>query len=581
MTIERTCARSLDEGRAARPHRALRWLAGAAVGALALAAQGQGAEVAQPPSPPQAESAAEADRPDAATGVAELERAGAIIREINVIVDNVFDPRNPKEDKKLYHFANRVHIPTRPEVIRHALLFDEGDPFEVRVMNESERELRARGFLAEAHVEPRNYDPATNTVAVDVHVRDSWTLAPDLSFKHSGGQSEWGMGLEDRNLLGTGRFFNLSYKSTVDRDEVRLSYSDPNAFGSRVRLGGAFADASDGHRMEIGVERPFYALDTRWMLGGGIHNEERVDAMYDLGEEVDEFGHELKGYSVQGGWSAGFIDGAARRWLFGVTSEEDAFSPTIEKPQPILLPEDRKLVYPWIGWQLVQDDYKEMSKLNDIGRTEDVGLGVSLYFSIGFAEERFGSDRNAILYRATAQNGWEPAGHLLLVSGAASTRQEADGWMNSIVQANARYYLRQTENRLLTLAARVTAGNNLDGDKQVLLGGDNGLRGYPQRYQAGESSAIFSAEERFFTELYPWRLFRVGWAAFFDVGRVSGTDPRAQRSLGTLADVGVGLRLSSPRASGKSVVHIDLAFPLNGDPTIDTMQLVVETKGSF
>jgi hemolysin activation/secretion protein len=153
--------------------------------------------------------------------------------------------------------------------------------------------------------------------------------------------------------------------------------------------------------------------------------------------------------------------------------------------------------------------------------------------------------------------------------------------MNSIVQASARYYLRQTENRLLTLAARVTAGNNLDGDRQVLLGGDNGLRGYPQRYQAGESSAIFTAEERFFTELYPWRLFRVGWAAFFDVGRVSGTDPRAARSLGTLADVGVGLRLSSPRASGKSVVHIDLAFPLNGDPTIDTMQLVVETKSSF
>jgi hypothetical protein len=76
-------------------------------------------------------------------------------------------------------------------------------------------------------------------------------------------------------------------------------------------------------------------------------------------------------------------------------------------------------------------------------------------------------------------------------------------------------------------------------------------------------------------------LFRVGYAAFLDVGRVSGTDPRASPSLGTLYDVGLGLRLSSPRASGKSVVHIDLAFPLNGDPTIDTMQVIVETKGSF
>jgi hypothetical protein len=39
--------------------------------------------------------------------------------------------------------------------------------------------------------------------------------------------------------------------------------------------------------------------------------------------------------------------------------------------------------------------------------------------------------------------------------------------------------------------------------------------------------------------------------------------------------------LSSPRSSGKSVVHIDLAFPLNGDPNVDHVQLVVETKGSF
>ena len=72
-----------------------------------------------------------------------------------------------------------------------------------------------------------------------------------------------------------------------------------------------------------------------------------------------------------------------------------------------------------------------------------------------------------------------------------------------------------------------------------------------------------------------------GYAAFLDVGRVSGTDPRATPSLGTLYDVGMGLRLSSPRASGKSVVHIDLAFPLNGDPTIDKTQLIIETKGSF
>jgi hemolysin activation/secretion protein len=267
----------------------------------------------------------------------------------------------------------------------------------------------------------------------------------------------------------------------------------------------------------------------------------------------------------------------------GATSSEDTFYPTLDTPVPLLLPENRKLVYPWVGWQLLVDDHREMSELNDIGRTEDVSFGTSLFVSLGVADTRYGSDRDATLVSTTFQKGWDLGGRgrMLTMTAAGSTRDEADGPHNSILEAAAHYYVRNGEDRLFAATAAFTATNNLDAESQVLLGGDNGLRGYPLRYQAGETRSLLSIEERFFTDFYPWRLFRVGYAAFLDVGRVSGVDPRASPSLGTLYDVGLGLRLSSPRASGKSVVHIDLAFPLNGDPTIDTMQLIVETKGSF
>jgi hypothetical protein len=319
------------------------------------------------------------------------------------------------------------------------------------------------------------------------------------------------------------------------------------------------------------------------MLGGNLVDEHRVDPIYDRGEQIDEFEHEVKGFTVQGGWSSGFGDGRVTRWLAGATSSEDVFNPTLDTPTPLLLPENRKLVYPWVGWQLLVDDYREMSELNDIGRTEDISLGTNVFVSLGFAEKSYGSDRDATLLRATFQKGWEPGGpgHMLTLSASGSTRDEDGGLQNSIVEAAAHYYLRNSDSRVFAVTAAFTATSNLDSESQVLLGGDNGLRGYPLRYQAGESRALLSIEERFFTDLYPWRLFRVGYAAFLDVGRVSGSDSRAAPTLGTLSDVGVGLRLSSPRASGKSVVHIDLAFPLNGDPMIDTMQLIVETKGSF
>ena len=45
----------------------------------------------------------------------------------------------------------------------------------------------------------------TNTVEVDVRVRDSWTLAPDLKLSRSGGENEWAIGMSDGNLFGTGK----------------------------------------------------------------------------------------------------------------------------------------------------------------------------------------------------------------------------------------------------------------------------------------------------------------------------------------------------------------------------------------
>jgi hypothetical protein len=305
--------------------------------------------------------------------------------------------------------------------------------------------------------------------------------------------------------------------------------------------------------------------------------------MYDLGEEIDEFHHQLDLLELKGGWSRGLVGRRARRWLVGFTSEEHRFEPTLAVPQPLLLPPNRKLVYPWIGWELVEDDFRQMSELNDMGRTEDISLGLNLFAGIGFAERRFDSDRDATIVRLAAAKGWEPGGpgRLLLVEATGATRREDEGYRDSQLYVGARYYRRNLERHVFSVSLSGLYTNHLDPDKQVLLGGDTGLRGYPIRYQAGERRTILNVEQRFFTDWYPWRLFRVGYAAFADIGRVGGRDPRASPSLGLLYDVGVGLRLSSPRASGRNVVHIDLAFPLKRDDTIDDVQLVFETKSSF
>ena len=44
---------------------------------------------------------------------------------------------------------------------------------------------------------------------------------------------------------------------------------------------------------------------------------------------------------------------------------------------------------------------------------------------------------------------------------------------------------------------------------------------------------------------------------------------------------GFGLRILSARSSFGNVLHVDLAFPLNRDPSIKSFQFLVQTKVSL
>jgi len=92
---------------------------------------------------------------------------------------------------------------------------------------------------------------------------------------------------------------------------------------------------------------------------------------------------------------------------------------------------------------------------------------------------------------------------------------------------------------------------------------------------------LLTVEQRFFSDWYPFRLFRIGAAAFVDIGRTWGEAPLNTPSLGVLKDVGVGLRIGNSRSGLGNIIHVDVAFPLDGDPSIKSVQFLVETKQRF
>jgi hemolysin activation/secretion protein len=130
----------------------------------------------------------------------------------------------------------------------------------------------------------------------------------------------------------------------------------------------------------------------------------------------------------------------------------------------------------------------------------------------------------------------------------------------------------------VSLTALLT--QRIDLENQVLIGGDNGLRGYPLRYQLGDARAQLKIEERVYTDWSLWRLFNIGGAAFFDAGRTYGNNPLGVPQLGWLRDVGFGLRLGNDRSSLGNVIHIDLATPLDGE-NLSRLQFLVSTEATL
>jgi hypothetical protein len=242
---------------------------------------------------------------------------------------------------------------------------------------------------------------------------------------------------------------------------------------------------------------------------------------------------------------------------------------------------DRKLNRPWVGVEWLQDDFRETRNFDQIGKTEDLALGWRLSLQLGLARQAFGADRDATVFSFKLNKGWQPArAHTLLIDGSAEGRYEEHRLAGTLFSGSVRYHLRQSDRRSFFLGLSADRSVNPDPDQQVLIGGDSGLRGYPMRYQSGKGRWLATAEQRWFTDWYPWRVFNVGGAVFYDMGRTWDQTAPGQH-LGLLRDWGFGLRLGNSRSAIGSVVHIDLAFPLDGDASIKKVQFLVEAKRSF
>jgi len=506
----------------------------------------------------------------------------AIVGQIRFRQFPIFNLDDPAENNLLFRGANRFHALSETETIEVQLLFKQGDHYDVKLLEESARVLRAKSYLYDAQVFP--FRVCGNRVDIMVITRDVWTLTPGISFSRAGGVNNKQFLLRENNFLGWGKQVTLSRKETVDREGWRFSYKDPNLFGSRLKLSLRYNNNDDGMRQQAALSEPFYALNTprAWKLVAD--KDDRVDTLYQRGEPVSKFRIEQHRNEVSGGWLAKQENNRIDRTLVGFSWYKESNSVSPGEIPPVNFPEDREINQVWLGRQMIEDEFITLKNFNQLYLTEDINLGQSWVATLGWADKDWNSDKDRAALSTTIRSVWQINQRQLLVY-----RFELSGyWLpeenkgEEVLLSNRfRYYQSSEDSTGLYLALDLDYVRNLPANQQLLLGGEENLRGYPLRYQDGDRRILLTMEKRYYFNKHWYRLFRTGLAIFADAGRAWFPNERNRGATGLLSNIGIGLRLASSRAEKNLTLHIDLAIPLKKEDDVDEVQFLVTGKKRF
>lgn len=149
----------------------------------------------------------------------------------------------PKPLPGLTNFVNLFHVRTRDATIRRRLLFAAGDTVDTLRISESLRRLREDRLFSDVAI-TGHACPGESGVTLVLSARDVITARPRLRLAQSGTSV---VGLEERNLLGTGRSLGAAITLESGRIGEQLTFADPAVLGRQATLNARFAEFKDGY----------------------------------------------------------------------------------------------------------------------------------------------------------------------------------------------------------------------------------------------------------------------------------------------------------------------------------------------
>ena len=466
---------------------------------------------------------------------------------------------------KLSRLVGRVHVRTRPEVIRRELLFTAGDTVDTLQVAESLRRLRKLAFLESAHMEARRCTTQSGALlTLKAVTRDAWTTRPELKASTTSPR----IGLTERDLFGTGRTVSLALVSRNGSLGAGVTTSDAFGFGTGLTTRAQYQRYSDGSVRALSLARRQASLTDHWRAEFDF-SDQRHESKSQLGDDFErtraEFIGGIRVSPRHAGRAVYLLAGAESEY----TSLSSAAGAQVIGPVRV----DRRFTGPQLGISVLSTRYDTLTWLLasgsvvDVPRTLEGELVVGVGSGAATSRDSSGPaeiNRSNYMthYDGWLGREWLPTRRSRVVGDVwASGYSRTGAWQSGRVRA-ALSAEHAAASGLWRLTGAAEQLHDPDPDVRALSISDRALAFVPRRVRFAESALTVSLERT-------RHLRSIGSSLELDgslFGAVSKRwDPSGSASPTedfSVSVVGLGLALS-PRRPGRATIRLDYGVPLS------------------
>ena len=472
-----------------------------------------------------------------------------VIDSIIVETTNVFDPAMA-ETNVLFRIANALHFTTRPSVVRSELLLKQGDRWDGALLEESLRNLRARGLFRDVQADTIR---AGDRLHLILRTYDGWSTQLVLNAGSVAGEVTWAIGGQERNVLGLGARLGVVYKHEVDRNSMTFRAGHNRIGGTRAGFDVSYEDLSDGNIGTWGFGVPFRALSDRH----GVYFTGEVGRQRTLqfrnSAQLAEFQRRVLSQRVD--VAVAPMAGANGYLRVGMTGEIRREDYRALADSALAIPDTVRGAVGLFGeWMSAR--FKVVTHYNGFARERDLDLSTKITLIGWAAPSGFGYERSGIGPSLTVVTGFDAGPVFGWVLAHANGLFTAAGLDSGQVKGAVTVAVRGIPRAPTVLHLQAAARRGQAPGQEYDLGHGIGPRGFASHAFTGNRTVWGSIEQRVFPIDEVIGLFGVGFAAFLDYGGAWYSDQAVR--LG--GNVGFGLRIGATRSAGPSVGRFDVVY---------------------